>query len=72
MNITGEDVIDSYELTKSIFVVHKTFKGKEYFDIRKYYVDNNGETKPTTKGVMIEMEKLEELQEILNRLNKLK
>lgn len=31
----------------------KTYKGKEYLDIRTYFKDENGSWKPTKKGVTV-------------------
>lgn len=44
------------------------FKGKNYADIRIYYEDDEGEWKPTKKGIAIALERFEEFQEHLHKL----
>lgn len=41
----------------------KEFKGKAYIDIRIYYMDDQGEWKPTRKGVSLSTDFLPELKE---------
>ena len=36
-----------------IIVERKMFKEKEYLDTRKQYLDEQGEWKPTNKGIMV-------------------
>jgi len=35
----------------------ESYKGRDYLDIRIYYQDNEGEWKPTRKGVTVSPEK---------------
>ena len=44
------------------------FKGKQYADIRVYYEDDEGEWKPTRKGVALSLERWEEFKDNLKEL----
>lgn len=44
------------------------FKGKNYADIRIYYEDDEGEWKPTKKGIAITLDRFQEFQEHLAKL----
>lgn len=44
------------------------FKGKKYADIRVYYEDDEGEWKPTRKGVALALERWEEFKDNLKEL----
>lgn len=44
------------------------FKGKNYADIRIYYEDDEGEWKPTKKGITITLDRFQEFQEHLAKL----
>ena len=50
-------------------VEKRTYKDKEFVDIRQYYKDDNDEFKPTPKGVTIPPERLPELIGALEKLN---
>ncbi|MCX7991633.1 MAG: transcriptional coactivator p15/PC4 family protein [Proteobacteria bacterium] len=56
--------------TEIIRVSKESFKGKEYLDIRIYFINDEGEWKPTKKGVTLSPDKAEELIEILQTLKK--
>ncbi len=45
-----------------------TFRGKNYADIRVYYEDDEGEWKPTKKGVAIAVDRFSEFKERLGEL----
>ncbi len=45
-----------------------TFRGKNYADIRVYYKDDEGEWKPTKKGVAITVDRFSEFKERLGEL----
>ncbi len=45
-----------------------TFRGKNYADIRVYYEDDEGEWKPTKKGVAIAVDRFPEFKERLGEL----
>lgn len=44
------------------------FKGKHYADIRVYFEDDEGEWKPTKKGISISVERFAEFKERLGQL----
>lgn len=44
------------------------FKGKHYADIRIYYEDDEGEWKPTKKGITITVDRFQEFKEHLAKL----
>lgn len=44
------------------------YRGTKYLHIREWYVDKDQEEKPTKKGVAIPIEKIEQLQEAIERL----
>lgn len=44
------------------------FKGKNYADIRIYYEDDEGEWKPTKKGIAIGLDRFQEFKEHLAKL----
>ena len=63
-NIQGEEIlvqaIDK-TLGNRIHVRISEFKERDYLDIRNYYEDENGEWKPTRKGIAIPVEFYDEL-----------
>lgn len=46
------------------------FRGKKYLDIRKWYEDDEGEWKPTRKGLTLPLENVPELVKELQRFAK--
>lgn len=44
------------------------FKGKNYADIRIYYEDDEGEWKPTKKGITLSLDRFGEFKEHLDKL----
>ncbi len=44
------------------------FKGKSYADIRVYYEDDDGELKPTKKGITIALDRFAEFKKHLQAL----
>ncbi|MBI4445215.1 MAG: transcriptional coactivator p15/PC4 family protein [Acidobacteria bacterium] len=44
------------------------FKGKNYADIRIYYEDDEGEWKPTKKGITISLDRFQEFKEHMSKL----
>ena len=61
------------DITKNAFtlirVEKRNYQGKDFVDIRQYYKDDEGELKPTTKGVTLPPEKLSEFIKALENLN---
>ena len=46
-----------------------TFKEKNYFEIRKYYLDEDSkEYKPTRKGITLPVELLDDIKKALNSI----
>ncbi|MCZ6484116.1 MAG: transcriptional coactivator p15/PC4 family protein [Acidobacteria bacterium] len=46
------------------------YKGKNYADIRIYFEDDEGEWKPTKKGITIGLDRFSEFKENLGQLEK--
>jgi hypothetical protein len=42
-----------------------TFRGREYLDLRNFYLDDNDEWKPTKKGIAVPVELYDELMAAL-------
>jgi hypothetical protein len=53
--------------TERVRISTESYKGRDYLDVRIYYQDNNGEWKPTKKGVTISPEKIDELSELVKK-----
>lgn len=51
--------------TEVIRISTEEFKGRTYIDVRIYFEDNEGEWKPTKKGVTINPDKLEQVIDLL-------
>ena len=52
---------------KILFSVSE-FKGKKYADIRIYYEDDEGEWKPTKKGVTVNLDSFQDFRERVEEL----
>ena len=46
------------------------YKGRQYFDLRIYYEDDEGEWKPTKKGISVQLDRFDEFKENLGKLGK--
>ena len=57
---SGEPII-----REPIFVKLSSYRNAKFIDIRKYYEDN-GEWRPTKKGITLNSEQLDELLKIFN------
>lgn len=53
---------------KRIIQISK-FKGKVRIDLREYYNDDNGEWKPTKKGVSLDKAQWEKIQSLMSLIN---
>ncbi len=51
--------------TEIIRISKESFKNKDYIDIRIYFQNDEGEWKPTKKGVTFAPDKIDEVIEIL-------
>ena len=54
--------------TEKIFFNLSEYKGKKYADIRSYYEDDEGEWKPTKKGITLSLDRLAEFKDKLGAL----
>lgn len=50
---------------EKIRVEKRKYKGREFVDVRTYYLDDSGEWKPSPKGVTFRPDQLEEIIEAL-------
>jgi hypothetical protein len=60
----GVDEAGHASVREPIFINLSRFKNSRYLDIRKFY-EKDGEWRPTTKGITIHGDQLEELLRIL-------
>ncbi len=44
------------------------YRGRQYFDLRIYYEDDEGEWKPTKKGISVQVDRFNEFKENLGKL----
>ena len=59
-------VIDKIE-TERIQIELKSYKGKEYMDIRIFFKNDEGEWLPTKKGVTVSVHKLNDFLEAFKK-----
>ncbi len=45
-----------------------TFRGRDYFDLRNFYLDENDEWRPTKKGIAVPVELYDELMAALREV----
>jgi len=50
-----------------IRVEKKEFQGHEFIDVRRYYKTDDGEWRPTPKGVTLPLDKAEEIAEAIKK-----
>jgi len=53
--------------TERVRVSTEEFKGRKYLDIRIYFENEEGEWKPTKKGVTIQPDKIDALIELVKK-----
>ncbi|MGC9322649.1 MAG: transcriptional coactivator p15/PC4 family protein [Kosmotogaceae bacterium] len=53
--------------TEIVRVSRREFKGHEFLDLRIYYQDDEGDYKPTKKGITINPKLVDELIDALNK-----
>jgi hypothetical protein len=53
--------------TEVVRVSVEEFKGRKYLDLRIYFQNDEGEWKPTKKGVTVQPDKVKMLIELLNK-----
>ena len=56
--------------TEVLRVSAEEYKGRKYVDVRLYFATDEGEWKPTKKGVTIQPEKVEEFIELIRKAGK--
>ena len=54
---------------ESLVINQSEFKGVKLVDVRVYYKDENGDLKPTKKGVSVRLEQLDALIKALSDLS---
>jgi len=52
----------------TIVVQVRSYKGKDYVDVRNHYHDTEGELKPTQKGISLETSRFIELKELIDKI----
>jgi len=58
------------KLNNGIIRIQKSeFKGYEFIDVRKYYEAEDGEFKPTKKGIAISLDIVDEVIEAIKKAN---
>ena len=66
----GEEMKDIHKNDQEIIrIARRSYKGKEFIDIRMFYKDDTGEWKPSPKGVTF---KPDQIDEVLKSLSELK
>lgn len=66
--MTDEPIEMEKSWNEKILFSLSEFRGKQYADIRIYYEDDEGEWKPTKKGVTVSLDRFPEFKENLLRL----
>jgi hypothetical protein len=67
-----DKVVSSFKRnpTEEVRAGIKEFKGRKYIDIRIYYIDDQGEWKPTRKGISLATDFMPELKEAVEAIEK--
>ena len=70
--MADDRIIDSFKrnATEEVRATVRTYRGKQYMDMRIYYLDDAGEYKPTKKGINLSVELLGELTRRVEKLAK--
>jgi hypothetical protein len=70
--MADDRVIDSFKrnATEEVRATVRTYRGRQYMDVRIYYLDDAGEFKPTKKGINLSVELLGELTRMIENLAK--
>ena len=65
-------VVDSFKrnATEEVRATVRTYRGRQYMDMRIYYLDDAGEFKPTKKGINLSVDLLPELTRMVESLAK--
>lgn len=54
---------------KDIYITISEFKGNHYIDVRKYYEANEGEMRPTKKGISFDLVAWKEFVENISQID---
>jgi|GEM_PF-866879 hypothetical protein len=70
IDIQGVDTMKEVQKNtqEKIRIEKREYKGKEFIDVRTYYLDDSGEWKPTQKGVTFRPDRLNEVMKALKSL----
>ena len=58
-----------WDLSKNKRVTVREFKGKTLVDIREFYENDAGETKPGKKGISLTLEQYRKLRELIDEID---
>ena len=65
-------VLPNFDVHKNDFTIirveHRTHKDLTFIDIRQFYRDDDGEFKPTPKGITCQPDKLSDLINVLTKM----
>jgi hypothetical protein len=53
--------------TEEVRAIVREYRGRLYFDLRVYYVDNDGEWRPTRKGIALSADFLPEIKQCMEK-----
>jgi len=67
--MSNEKIIHQFKknANETVIVKFTQFKGKRLIDIRAFYAAENGELRPTQKGVSLRLDLLPELKEAIDK-----
>ena len=70
--MADDKVVDSFKrnATEEVRATVRTYRGRQYMDMRIYYLDDAGEYKPTKKGINLSVDLLPELTRMVDALAK--
>jgi hypothetical protein len=68
--MADDRVVDSFKrnATEEVRATLRTYRGRQYMDMRIYYLDDAGEYKPTKKGINLSIELLGEITRMVEKL----
>jgi hypothetical protein len=68
--MADDRLVDSFKrnATEEVRATVRTYRGRQYMDVRIYYMDDQGEFKPTKKGINLSVEMIGELSRMVDKL----
>ena len=68
--MADDRVVDSFKrnATEEVRATLRTYRGRQYLDVRIYYLDDGGEYKPTKKGINLSVDLMGELTRMVGKL----